>query len=157
MLDDAPPGATYMADKPEKPEVVRRRPPTYDQHARELYNLRPEWEAYCWEAKGEKDTGFIVLKGGVYLKKVQRGKNKGRTDHRNPEPGTEATLSLSNAAHETWLRHWEVETGHCAKCFGTGLAWAGWHHIKGAAYRPCTTCGATGRATSTTDPEAPGK
>jgi hypothetical protein len=139
----APAGATYMPAR-EKPEAVRLRPPTTDQHARELYNLPASWEAYSWSAKGERDTGFIELNGGVFNKKIERGRNKGKTDFRSPEPGTSATLSLSHAAHKAWLARWEVETGHCAECLGTGLAWAGWCSVYGTSFRPCTKCGATG-------------
>lgn len=139
----APAGATYMP-APEKPEAVKLRPPSFDQHALELYNLPVGWKAYSWAAKGDKGTGFIELKGGVFNKKIERGKNKGKTDYRNPDPGTAATVSLSHKAHKAWLERWEVETGHCAECFGTGLAWASWCSVHGTSFRPCTKCGATG-------------
>jgi hypothetical protein len=102
------------------------------------------WEAYRWQARGEKETGYVELQGGVFRKKITRGKNKGRTDYRSPEPGTAATLSLSNKAHAEWLKLWEAETGHCVECMGTGKAWAGWNYKHGSCFRPCKECGATG-------------
>lgn len=143
MIEDM----AYMPD-PEQPEAVKSRPPTLDQHARELYNLPSDWAAYSWFAHGTKETGYVELKGGVFRKKIERGKNKGKTDFRNPEPGTQATFSLANVAHKAWLRLWEMDTGYCAECNGTGLAWAGWDHVKGSAYRPCKPCNATGSAAS---------
>jgi hypothetical protein len=145
--------ATYTPD-PEKPEAVRLRPPVYDQHARERYNLPADWKVYSWAAKGDKATGYVELKGGVFRKQIERGKRKGKIDYRQPETGTAATISLSNVDHEVWLRRWEAETGYCVECFGTGQEWAGWDHIKGNAYRPCAKCGATGRSAPTNDQEA---
>lgn len=140
---------------PIEPETVRLRPPTQEQHAREKYKLPSDWQAYSWEAKGDdRETGWTVLKGGVYRHKRERGERKGEADFRKPEPGTEATLSLANAEHEAWLAQWQVDTGHCSRCRGTGHAFSGWDHKKGTAYRPCTKCNATGLCPPATDKAA---
>lgn len=136
----------YMPD-PALPEAVRARPPTPVQHAREMYGLASEWDAYSWEARGEGASAFLVLKGGIYRHAILRGPRKGSTNYRKPEPGSEATVSVPCELHENWLATWENETGLCHKCKGTGHAWAGWNHIKGNAYRACGRCNATGSVT----------
>lgn len=40
---------------------------------------------------------------------------------------------------------YESETGNCARCFGKGEVFARWHHETGTTYRPCPSCGATGK------------
>ena len=137
--------AVYMP-APVAPEVVLARPPTSEQQAREMYRLHAEWQAVCWTAHGERDSGYIELQGGVYRTRYERGKRKGQLNYSKPEPGTAATVSVTRAARDEWIARWEEETGFCSECSGTGWALHGWDHKKGNCYRPCTRCNATGRA-----------
>ena len=137
------------------PDVVAKRPPTSEQHAREFYGLPADWECYKWEVHGDKGTGYITLTGGVYRHKLLRGPRKGQTNYRKPEPGTEQTIALPYAAQAAWRVQWERETGHCSYCEGTGQALSGWRAKTGNSYVTCLKCDGTGRAALTQAP-APG-
>lgn len=126
------------------PDIVAKRPPSLDQHARELYRLEPTREAYCWEAKGDRETGYVVLTGRVFLAKYMRGRRKGHTNFKKPEDGTLRTVTLPNVAHRAWLSQWERETGYCAPCEGTGQEWCGWSVKDGSRHRTCRVCDGNG-------------
>lgn len=131
---------------PTKPEAVVARPPTAEQHAREIYGLPSDWEAVVWTAEGEVATGYLVLEGGVFKTPFLRGPRKGQTNLSKPEPGTQRTVSVPNPLHRDWLAQWERELGFCHRCSGTGYALHGWNHKLGTSYRTCTRCGASGNA-----------
>ena len=128
------------------PEAVLHRPPRADQHARELYNLSSEWQSYKWEAKGEDPNGYLELTGGVFRERYTRGKRKGETHFGKPEPGTLMTLALPDRLQREWTAKWELETGFCSKCEGTGQQVFGWSSQTGTSYRNCPHCNASGKA-----------
>ena len=128
----------------EKPDVAVRRPPTRDQAAREIYNLPADWEPFRWQAKGDGETRYVELEGGIFKTLYRSGPRKGKINYRKPEPGTSAMVSIPEKAFKEWKASWEAETGHCANCYGSGWEFAGWDHKKGQAHRKCTACDGTG-------------
>lgn len=128
----------------ELPPTVAQRQPTAEQHAREVYSLGAEWQAYKWEAEGDRETGYLVLTGGVFRRRITRGKRKGEVNFKKPEPNTLRTLVIPNVLHRAWRAQWQIETGYCAECEGTGQSWAGWGINTGNRYRQCTKCNGSG-------------
>lgn len=117
----------------------------YELHARKTLGMPPEWRISRWEVQGEGPTESLVVSGGVYPPKT-RGPKKGEPNWRKPVAGTVRTVWFTSESHKHFLREWELETRKCWVCQGTADEWMGWDHIKGHHYRPCTRCGATGRA-----------
>ena len=144
-----------FGELPPKPEAVLLRPPTAEQHAKELYGLPADWEAVSWEAVGEREHGHLKLSGGVYRTRLARGPRKGEVNYRKPDPGSEATVVLPHKIHQAWVEKWEAETGYCSKCSGTTRAHIGWNATKGHSHRPCPNCKETGRSGDVAAKSAP--
>lgn len=137
------------------PDAVAKRPPTAEQHAKEMYALPADWQAWKWEVHGDRATGYLELTGGVYRHKLLRGPRKGETNYRKPEPNTEQTVALPYATQAAWRFQWERETGHCSYCEGTGQALWKWSAGVGNAYAACIKCDGTGKS-ALVEPPAPG-
>ena len=130
-----------------RPADVEARPPSFEQNAIEIYGLPKDWTAFMWKAVGDKETtGYTEMEGGVYKTAYASGKNKGSLNYSKPEPGTKAKVVLPCKVHAAWLLQWEVETGHCHQCHGTGRQNWGWSAAKGTRHRACDRCNETGRA-----------
>jgi hypothetical protein len=133
---------------PDSAPPVRPRPErdcSQEQCAKEMLGLPKDWRATTWQVVGDvKSPIGIQLSGGVYRHVKTRGPNKGKTDFRKPEPGSEVTLVVGKAQFEAWRAKWEAETGWCSECHGTGVVFAGWNHITGTRMRVCKPCGGTG-------------
>lgn len=136
------PGVVYERTVP---QAAIDRPPILDQCVKERFKLSPQWELVRWTRLGRHphDIG-LEIEGGVYPHKKTRGKYKGRTDYHKPEPGTELTVSLTYEQIHAWERSWEMDTGLCCKCHGSGLRWHGWTSGIGTKFRPCEDCKSTG-------------
>ncbi len=138
-----------ITERPPLPEAVKDRPPTMDQNAIERFNLPKDWQHCGWEKRGTTNGGrdftHLAIEGAVYKTTYSRGPRKGQINYRKPEPGTEASISLTSEEMDAWIIQWEVETGYCHNCWGTGYAWNGWTAGIGTRYKPCRRCAATGK------------
>lgn len=112
---------------------------------KERYNLPEDWVWHSFESIGT-DYSHTIFKGGVYRHAIQRGKYKGRTDYKRPDPGTEMALVMEDAVFMAWLPVWEKRTGKCSVCHGSGQKWTGWSAAEGNHYIDCPRCDATGNA-----------
>ena len=108
-----------------------------DQHAEELLAPLPEgWRISAYQVLSD---GAFLLSGSIATIK-QTGKNKGRprwtSEHMR-------MIAIPAKAHQEWLTAWELRTGKCSHCNGTGkvLKSTG---INGTIYTPCRDCGGTG-------------
>jgi hypothetical protein len=141
--------ADEVTERPPLPEIVQNRPPTMDQNVIERFRLHKDWQSHGWEklgvTNGGRDFTHIAVHGAVYDVKIKRGPRKGQPNYRKPSPGTEASVMLLRQELDDWLRQWELETGHCHNCAGTGYAWSGWTAGIGTRYRPCRACDASGK------------
>jgi hypothetical protein len=140
--------AEETMQRPDVPNLVQRRPPTMDQFIIERFKLDPKWEHAGWKKEGmDPKTGdckFILVTGAVYPE-ITRGRRKGHTNYKKPEPGTFLSVSVIPDEMDQWMSSWEKETGYCSKCSGTGHAWSGWSAERGNRYTPCKHCSATGK------------
>lgn len=105
--------------------------------ARSKLGKGDDWRWCKWNAIAD---GYHVW-GGVPRPK-KSGPNKGRPKWDDPLDECLVTgreMAEAEAAYE-------ASTGKCRVCGGTGQQWTGWSAKSGNEYRPCTRCGATGRA-----------
>jgi hypothetical protein len=117
------------------------------EHAREMVNAPPEWDAWLLEVLGDVQgpNRMIHVRGGV-ARPVQRGKRKGQPNWAKRDRAMDRDAYFSVEDHEAWLRQWEAKTGKCSKCTGKGQEFAGWNIETGTKMRQCRKCGGTGTA-----------
>lgn len=114
-------------------------------HAIEKYALPENWSSYRYECfpKTCGETLYYQLTGMVAPPKT-KGPNKGRPNWKNGDRNTKFVCIIPVSEHEQWLKTWELKTGKCSGCEGTGKALAQWSVIKGSEYRECSKCKGTG-------------
>jgi len=118
-------------------------------HVREALSLPPEWHAYAWAClprpqNGQKDwkaTHFQV--NGAVAPLITKGKNKGCHNWAKLDKSTLREFVTSIADHERWKSEWEIRTGKCHRCHGTGKTIARVTATE-KTYRQCTRCKGTG-------------
>ena len=115
------------------------RPADREQCARELYGLSPDWHAHTWAAKGDRDNGYTELTGGIVRDRDLTGEwDWGGSRQEN-------TYAVPEAMYRKWLRSWEIETGKCSTCQGTGQEVVGVSAADGVRHSLCLKCGGTGK------------
>lgn len=67
-------------------------------------------------------------------------------NYKKRDRSTEVALPLMDDDHEAWLRQWELKSGKCHVCQGSGKMWTGWNAESGHRYGPCNRCGESGNA-----------
>lgn len=134
-----------MANERTIPAAVEARRPGYEQIAREMLGMPPEWQVMRWEAKGKHPNYYGVLVTGAIPGVLTRGPRKGKPNWRKRT--MEASVTIMDAVEKAWIAAWERDTGHCHECFGSGLRFSSWSASEGHTYVPCKRCNATGLAT----------
>lgn len=117
-------------------------------HGKEKIQAPNGFEFYLFEALPEEGpTQVLRLTGGVAPLK-SRGPGKGQPNFRKLDPATRRTVFLPIEEHRTWVKDWEKKTGLCADCQGKGQRPAGWSIETGNRFKPCSTCGGSGKRAS---------
>lgn len=98
-----------------------------------------KWLAFKWEAV----TGGLIITGGYPIGNYASGPRKGKPKWKMP--GTMVVLSDADLEAEKAL--YVDFTGNCPECLGSKQEFESWTTGKGTTYRPCSKCGATGKAT----------
>jgi hypothetical protein len=83
----------------------------------------------------------VTLTGCVVTKLRQKGKHKGRPAY----DGAPVKVAVTDSEVNAERRRYEGFSGNCAECLGTGQEWAGGSAGVGNRYRPCRTCGGSGK------------
>jgi len=105
---------------------------------RKKYSLSTQFKICAWEAM----DNHIKITGIATDKKYTTGKRKGKWNY----AGKKTVLSVTQKEIEQFKQDYEVETGMCSKCSGSGQNWQSWNHIIGSTYRQCNKCGGTGQS-----------
>ena len=115
-------------------------------HARERAGHGDGWQVCVYERMPPSNTPclYYSLKGAVYPP-LKSGPRKGRTNVAKPSPGTEETVIITPAEHESWLAAWGARTGRCIDCLGKGEKVQSWSKAEGTKYKPCRACGGDGK------------
>lgn len=115
-------------------------------HAREAFNLPPDWEWFKLEAVGPHDSPHrtVLMTGAICEAVYTRGKRKGAKKWSERDKSTECTVPIKGSDHEAWLLNWEAETSKCHQCGGSGEEWFGWSIDAGNRFRTCSRCGGSG-------------
>jgi hypothetical protein len=98
---------------------------------------------------GEKDRArqYSEMEGYVHDGTTfKRGKRAGKRKPGCAVEGTRRKIIFTMADLDAFMRAWELETGQCHRCFGTGEELAGSSTTDGDRYRACSRCFATGKA-----------
>ena len=127
-------------------------PTLLELHAIEVLKVPDGWRWFRFERlpKDARESTHIQITGAVCTEVFTRGPRKGHKNWSKRDLSTERQVVFSDAEHEKWCEQWEVKTGKCRACAGTGLDWCGWSAKEGNRYRDCRRCNATGKAPSAT-------
>lgn len=113
--------------------------------AREKAHLPETWRVFHWQVLGHARVTLGYRLVGAVAPPKTRGKYKGKPNFDKLDKSTIRDVILLKAEYDSFVARWEVETGNCSRCQGSGQESAGWNVTDGPAYRPCSQCGATGR------------
>jgi hypothetical protein len=105
------------------------------------------WRWYEAQAVGSheqpREHRAFMLRGGVPSVLFKSGPRKGQANWSKAEHQAELVITYRDL--DAFTAQWEIETGLCSKCGGSGQESAGWSKVEGAKYRDCTRCSATGK------------
>lgn len=94
---------------------------------------QPGWMPYLWNVVG--DGAGLLITGAIPLDDPpQRGRWK--------QPPEQVLVSADEL--RAWEHHYEVETGKCSVCDGSGQVWNGYNIETGHRYRTCSRVGCDG-------------
>jgi hypothetical protein len=96
------------------------------------------FQFFCWERIG---TDALKLTGCVVTRSYAKGPRKGRPCYN----GKRVSVVVTDAEAEAERTRYELETGQCGECMGSGQVFRSWSVDEGTKTRPCDVCGASGR------------
>jgi len=104
----------------------------------------PTFKFLNWQAT---DDGSNILEGAP-TRIVVRGKHKGRAKFN----GQKQIVVVTEAEHKEAELAYEIATGKCSKCIGSGREFAKWDHITGTWFRACSKCTGSGLSSAASKP-----
>lgn len=124
-------------------------PDFYSMHARKILGLPDAWRWISLNAEDDGRGNFYTVMVGAIPDGVcfKSGKRKGEINWKFRHE--ERRLLLGHKEHAEFIRAWEVETGKCSKCGGSGQTMVRWTATDGAIDGPCSACAATGKPRAT--------
>lgn len=108
--------------------------------ARKKLGQPPEWRWCKFEMIG--DIHDCVVEGGV-PRRLKSGEHKGQLTWRDCSI---TKCVVTQAEHDQAKADYEVETGKCHDCAGSGMWLSGWGCDTGNRFKPCPRCNVTGKA-----------
>jgi hypothetical protein len=88
---------------------------------------------------------FYTQVWGACCPLFKTGKRAGKPNWRKKVKSTVRTFVVRDSQYESWVADWELTTGKCSRCAGSGKTVAGLS-TSGLDYRPCGKCKGTGAA-----------
>jgi hypothetical protein len=129
-------------DSPDK--GTRHEPAHYEDYGfagvvahRRLAVADPTFRFLGWEGT---DDGSSILTGAP-TRTVTRGKTKGRLRY----SGQKSVVVVTRAEEDAARRDYELTTGYCSDCVGSGRVFRKWNHLTGSTYCDCGKCHGTGK------------
>lgn len=105
---------------------------------RKLNTQDPTFRFLGWQAT---DDGSSILTGAP-TRVVARGKSKGRLRY----AGQKTVIVVTRAEEDAARLNYEVTTGYCSNCVGSGRVFKKWNYMTGTTFCECDKCRGTGRA-----------
>ena len=118
-----------------------------EQCAREKAGMGADWKPWAFECLPHhpQPTELVQVTGAVVPLKTH-GKHAGQPDWNKKDKSTIRTVYITLKDHAEWVKAWEIKTGLCASCEGSGERIVGWSVTEGCKKRACGKCGATGKS-----------
>lgn len=107
-------------------------------HAAELLNMSDKWRIYSFQSLGEGLSPRIYKLKGCDAEVSMLGEIKYTKENTNE-------IFIPEDTHISWKQQWELQTGNCAECVGTGKVMRSWSSTEGTTYKACTKCGGSGK------------
>lgn len=104
--------------------------------AREKLNRGDDFSIF----KVEKIEGGFLMEGSEF-KLLTRGKNKGKPKWF----GQSVKCICTKQELDAFELNYEVTTGNCYECQGSGETMKSWDAVLGKTYKPCRKCNGTGK------------
>ena len=80
--------------------------------------MAPGWQWYRAQAL---DSGEFLLEGGICTERYKSGKRKGQLNWSKMQPESKRTIVLTKADYNASRVAWELNTGLCGDCQGSGI------------------------------------
>lgn len=129
---------TATVEPPKRPDID-----WYNETAKRCHGKPTGWRWYSLDSH-DKPPDFFLCGGAVPLGFKKSGRPKWP-----PVKDCDLIWMKFSDVDET-RRLWEIETGKCCKCLGTGQMNIGWSAAHGSEYGDCNKCNATGKASEAT-------
>lgn len=134
-------GDAAVTVSPEPPP--RKKPPDWFNLIASDRGMAKGWRWFHVQVKGSGEHSVFLAKGGVDGAVFKSGPRKGKP---NPAKRTHvAEIVITCAELDERQGRWEVETGDCHRCGGSGETVARVHRTEGTTYRRCERCKGGGR------------
>ena len=95
----------------------------------------------CWASQ------FGIGVAGAIMKTATKGKMKGKL----APHGEQVSVLVLDADVDAERARYEIETGKCSECLGSGEEFRRWSKDKGTETKTCSKCNGTGNATQATE------
>jgi hypothetical protein len=105
--------------------------------------------AWLWVRSEVVDGHFLVT--GAVCPMFTRGPRKGLRNWAQRDKATERTLVITPAELRACQLRWEVASGRCHACAGTGQENMGWTKEQGTILKTCRRCTGSGTPAATED------
>lgn len=125
-------------------------PSLYEEHARTLLGLGPDWLMKKWEdidlmRKGGKrdESNRLKITGNVVPLLAD-----GKPAWKYADKSTQKSVIFTFGEHDAWTAEWERRTGLCRQDADghPGQEWMGWSQEGGHRFQTCPRCKGTGKA-----------
>lgn len=114
----------------------------WNEYARRHLGVAGDWHWFSIEAI---DPGAVLVEGAV-APLFTRGPRKGRRNWRRKDASTIRRFVVSAADADAVRGAWELDTGLCHNCSGSGQEFARWSKDHGTETRACKRCAGSGNA-----------
>lgn len=100
-----------------------------------------QWKSLDGIGASRQDGGFL-MKGGI-PPLIKSGKRAGEPNW--SKATDQRSFLVTFRELDEFVARWEIETGRCSKCQGSGEEVCGWSRDHGAQHRCCSKCSGSGR------------
>lgn len=94
-------------------------------HGKEKLGCPADFEFYFFERLPERGPAQVIKMIGAVAPFKTKGPNKGERNWKKMDPATRREVYLPVEEHKAWVAAWEIKTGKCSACQGSGQTLSG--------------------------------